>query len=307
MLQSVGPKPLIDAKTLRSDADWRKAGERIFEELDHFPLRTLDAKMIAAARNPTTFVPSRTTILPDGTVIGVRWVPTSSGVALSFTNCANCHVGYLPDGRRVAGAPTFTGRTTGVAPLLFAVHEANRTIPAAVPVILGDESFGMRMYRAYGVPWLKDDVHERMKSMVQSDFFTWSGAGDRGGAIPRWNGSLFFPTKVPDLIGVKDRRYLDATGTHQHRNIGDLMRYAALVSSAEATEFGHHKLLPPDSGRVQARLPDEALYALALFIYSLEPPANPNARNPLARDGEKVFRREGCPTCHTPRSIRTTS
>jgi hypothetical protein len=38
--------------------------------------------------------------------------------------------------------------------------------------------------------------------------------------------------KVPDLIGVKDRKYFDATATHLHRGIGDLMRYAALVSTA---------------------------------------------------------------------------
>jgi hypothetical protein len=50
--------------------------------------------------------------------------------------------------------------------------------------------------------------------------------------VPRWNGSVFYPTKVPDLIGLKDRKYLDATATHLHRGIGDLMRYAALVSSA---------------------------------------------------------------------------
>src|SRR5207302_3682092 len=81
---------------------------------------------------------------------------------------------------------------------------------------------------------------------------------------------------------------------------GDLMRYAALVSSAETGEFGPHHLLSGDTRRVPARLPDEALYALALYIYSLQPPANPNPFDARAQAGQKIFAREGCPACHTP-------
>ena len=300
MLQNVGPRPLIEPDKLVTESDWIEAGRRVFEELDHFPLRTLDPKFVSAARTRDTFDPSRTTVLTDGTVFGMRWVPTKEGVALSFTNCVNCHVAYLKDGRRVAGAPTFAGRGTAVPPLLFAVHDANRLVPAAIPIRMGNEPFGMRLYRAYGVPWAKEDVHERMKTMTTTDFLAWSAAGVRGGAAPRWNGSLFYPTKVPDLIGVKERKYLDATATHLNRGVGDLMRYAALVSSAEATEFGSYHLLPVDASRVQARLPDEALFAMALYICSLQPPPNPNPHDKKADEGELIFRREGCPICHTP-------
>jgi len=300
MLRNVGPKPLMEPDRLVTKNDWIEAGRRVFEELDHFPLRTLDQKFISAARTRDTFVPVQTMVLPDGTIFGMRWVPTKQGVALSFTNCANCHVAYLKDGRRVPGAPTFAGRHTAAAPLLFAVHEANGVVPAAVPFRMGAEPFGMRLYRAYGVPWAQDDVHERMKTMTPGDFFAWSVASDRGGDIPRWNGSLFYPTKVPDLIGVKERKYLDATATHRNRNVGDLMRYAALVSSAETIQFGRYHLLPADARRVQARLSDEALFAMALYISSLEPPPNPNPRDEKAREGELIFRRSGCPMCHTP-------
>ena len=78
------------------------------------------------------------------------------------------------------------------------------------------------------------------------------------------------------------------------------MRYAALVSFADTTDFGPHHMLLPDSKRVSTRLSDEALYAVALYIYSLQPPPNPNLRDEKARAGEKIFSREGCPTCHTP-------
>jgi hypothetical protein len=73
---------------------------------------------------------------------------------------------YLKDGTRVPGPSTFGSRSTAVAPLLFAVHDANHAVPAAAPFRMGDEPFGMRLYRAYGVPWAKEDVHERLKTMT---------------------------------------------------------------------------------------------------------------------------------------------
>src|SRR5205807_4174489 len=125
--------------------------------------------------------------------------------------------------------------------------------------------------------WKKDDINERLKTLTREEYEAYIVAASRGGALTRWNGSLLFPTKVPDLIGIKDRKYIDATGTHLNRGIGDLMRYAALVSFADTADFGSNHVLLTDTKRVQARLPDEALYALALYIYSLQPPANPNA------------------------------
>ena len=122
----------------------------------------------------------------------------------------------------------------------------------------------------------------------------------KSGGLPRWNGSIFYPAKVPDLIGIKDRKYIDHTATHLHRGIGDLMRYAALVSFAETTEFGPYRVLSPGTKRASSRISDEALYALALYIYSLKPPPNPHPFDEKAKAGQKIFEREGCPVCHTP-------
>ena len=57
---------------------------------------------------------------------------------------------------------------------------------------------------------------------------------------------------------------------------------------------------PADPYRVGGRYSDEQLYALALYVYSLTPPPNPNKFDALAAHGQKVFEREGCPMCHTP-------
>jgi CxxC motif-containing protein (DUF1111 family) len=80
------------------------------------------------------------------------------------------------------------------------------------------------------------------------------------------------------------------------------MRYAALVDRAESlSDFDG--FLPagerPDP-KTLLRLGDEALYALALYIYSLKPPENPNEPSAESRRGEQVFSSQGCSTCHTP-------
>jgi hypothetical protein len=85
------------------------------------------------------------------------------------------------------------------------------------------------------------------------------------------------------------------------------MRYCALI--ADSTDALTHYGTGPNSTLNLSymglpngvhRTPDAALYALALFIHSLQPPANPNPLDDLAKHGEKIFAREGCARCHTP-------
>src|SRR5262249_9447363 len=101
MLQKIGPKPLIELDSLKTDADWIRAGKRVFGEYDVPAFRTYDSKVIAAARSPDTVAQSPATPRRDGTLRGVRWVPTSRGVAPSLLNCGNCH-----------GDPCRTGRSS---------------------------------------------------------------------------------------------------------------------------------------------------------------------------------------------------
>src|SRR5215472_3822741 len=79
MLQHVGPKPLIEPERMKTEADWIKAGRRVFDELDHIPLRTFDPKFITAARSRETFDSAKIEPLPDGTIFGMRWTPTAKG------------------------------------------------------------------------------------------------------------------------------------------------------------------------------------------------------------------------------------
>jgi hypothetical protein len=301
MLQHIGPKPLIEPGKLKTEADWIEAGRRVFSEADHVHLRTFDPKWIATARSRETY--KQLQPLPDGTVSDLRWVPTKKGVALSFKDCSGCHVLYLPDGTGIPGAPISASRTSFGSNLIGELQSEKRVVQASAPFLMGPEPPGMWLYQAWGVPWRKDDINERLKTLktfTEAEFLAPRAAFARSGGFPRWNGSLYFPAKLPDLIGIKERKYIDHTATHLHRGIGDLMRYAAQVSFAETADFGPYHMLGEHTRRVEARLPDEALYALALYIYSLQPPPNPNPFDEKAKAGQKIFTREGCIGCHTP-------
>ena len=244
MLQHLGPKPIIEPERLQTEAEWIDAGRRVFAEADHIHLRTSDPKLIAMARDPGTYTGK--TPLPDGTANDIRWVPTRNGIVLGIRDCAVCHTRYLPDGTAVPGAPRdgAIGSASAVG-LIGPMQAAKRVVNASAPFHMGPQPFGEWLYQAWGVPWRENDINARLKTMTAQDYAPLLLAFFRGGGNPRWNGSIFFPTKIPDLIGIKDRKYIDHTATHQHRGVGDLMRYAALVDYAETADFGPHHMLGP--------------------------------------------------------------
>jgi len=293
MLQAVGPKPLIEPATLSTAEDWIQAGKRVFEEYDTPAYRVFDPSLVATARYTETFAGRRVSLRADGTLPDMRWVPTERGVALGFPNCAGCHVRRLPDGTLVNGAPpNESGSGTG----RFGIGRWG----ASAIALTGDTPL-LSIWRSWAVPWIQDDVHDGLKTMPPGQAFGLiANAVVRPGIFPRWNGSGYYPTKIPDLIGLKDRQYIDHTATHRHRSPADFMRYAALVTYSDISDFGPHRMLTDEQRRIPYRLPDEALYAMALYVYSLQAPPNPNLSDARIPDGERVFRREGCAGCHTP-------
>ena len=132
-------------------------------------------------------------------------------------------------------------------------------------------------YRLYDAPWLNPDPQVRLLQMSLDDIASVHEAVPPG-VTARHRASPFYPVQVPDLIGVKDRHYLDRTGLQQHRDIADLMRYAALNQGADdlasfvrvcAGWPPDYKTLPArdklDPFLTQAdRYSDEQLYTLAL-------------------------------------------
>ncbi len=294
-LKKKKPEPLIDLGATGKTFNWVAAGKRAWDEIDVAFFRLYDDESIALARSSKYVRDNarRLILRPDGTIAVYRWVVTPKGIALSVTACSSCHTRYLDDenSTAIAGAG-FVGHRTSDSLLDRMGDELLRTS------YVGDR-LPAALYRQFGVPWIRGDIHERLKTMPDEAVAGLFEA-QVAGVSDRPNGSPYYMTKVPDLIGFRDRKYIDHTATHQHRGPGDLMRYAALVEYADAMDFGAHRMLSDAQRKVRIRWPDEVLFALSQYIYSLQPPLNPNRRDSLAEDGAKVFAEAGCGACHTP-------
>jgi hypothetical protein len=286
------PEPLIEVGRQAPTFDWIAAGNRVWNEIDAPFLRLYDAESISMARSRDYVARNerRIVLRPDGTLAMYRWVITPRGIALGVTACSSCHTRYLDDGTAIAGAG-LAHRTTDAL--------LDRMGDQLLRTSYAGDLLQMASYRQFGVPWLRSDIHEKVKTMSDGEMARVFDA-QVPGVTDRPNGSPYYITKVPDLIGILNRKYIDHTATHQHRGSADLMRYAALVEYSDSMDFGSHRMLSDDQRRIRARWPDEVLYALAQYIYSLRPPPNPNPRDALSQEGERVFLQTGCAGCHTP-------
>jgi hypothetical protein len=296
-LQKQKPAPLVDLSAIRTRQDWVAAGERAFRDLDIVFARTSDPEILRVARDPATFTGIDT--LADGSVLDLRWVVTERGLQLTIAECSGCHR-YVREDKTVlfGGPPDGPGERSYRRPraLIAPLRETatRRSFRGLTP--------GEFLWRMTTTPWAPDERVERIRTMMD---FGSVGAivvgNNRGAVFPRPNGSPFYGTKIPDLHATHYSRYLDATGTHRLRGPEDIGRYAAIITGADPLDFGPHRMLPDAQRYVPYRYADEVLYALGVYVMSLEPPKNPN---PPPRDmfsrGEQIFTHEGCSQCHTP-------
>lgn len=293
-LRAREPETLFDAARLRTEADWIRAGELVFSA----PIDFVDSgELFDEVRDPAWYAKNRVPVTKEGIFPFMTYVVREKGkVEVGILACAGCHTRVMPDGSIIKGAQgNFPDdRTLG--------DEYRRR--AARPGTSSDTllaEFRADMYGSYATPWLPHDPHARIDSMSLG---TLSAALEAipPGVCARQGTSLFYPARIPDLIGARDRRYFDSSGHVRHRSIGDLMRYAAINQGADelASYAGWrpHGALPDPTGL--SRYSDEQLYALALYVYALKPPRNPNRGSPLAARGRRVFERERCARCHTP-------
>ena len=278
---------------LRNDADWIKSGESAFDapvfvDVDGFI-------SVSDVRNTQWYEESGVTVTQRGIVPFFSYVIREKGkVELGTFSCAMCHTRVMPDGTIIKGA------------------QGNFSLDRSVnrKVNPGTVQSRLLMRSLYAVPWLKPDPLDQQLAAPPDQVIRKIQESMVPGVMARHRSSDTYPVQVPDLIGVKDRAYLDRTGLQQHRSVVDLMRYAALNQGADGlADFDgfiplggpdFDKLPDPASPIVGGRYSDEQLYALALYVYSLTPPPNPNRFDPIAARGRNIFEREGCAGCHTP-------
>jgi hypothetical protein len=298
LLRMQGPQPLIERSKLKTRADWIEAGRRVFEQLDTALSRTADPAVIAHFSDAKSVDryrdESHDVMTPAGVLLDYRWVVDLDGtLKLSLSSCSGCHTRLMPDGSLLAGAPS--NFNLGDSP----------AVDAMLSTLRYSKSFtqGEQAYAESGVPWVEGDVHAKLRTMTDGEFdelFSKPSGAPPGTMFARVNGSPFYKTRMADLRGIRHRKYLDATGTHLHRGPEDLARYCILVEFADCLVFGQHAMLPPEARKIVLRPPDEAVYAMALYLESLEPAPSPFPFDDRARRGKEIFESEGCVECHTP-------
>lgn len=284
-LKTLEPEIVFDPAKLRSEADWIAAGKLVFDsEPLLFPAPEKDVFF------PTPLPPNADGTLPFF-VPGARYIIRKKGVLeVGINACAGCHTRVMPDGSYLRGAQGAFDFPASAEDL----EKARKRTPEAL------RAYQERSWILYGAPWVesKESYFARLTKEAAVQHL----AASRSGILPRQGTSEFAPPHIPSLIGLRDRKFLDATGFARHRNIGDLGRYA--ITNQGLDTLAHYGDFQPSakatafSSEMGSRYSDEQLYALALYIYSLQPPPNPNRPNELSRRGEKIFVLQGCAGCH---------
>jgi len=287
-LQTQKPQPLVDAAKLRTRQDWIQAGETAFQTVAARGLRTQDREKIKLYRDRKAFEGVWTRA--DGSLLADRWVVTDHGVELRATACAGCHARARADGTVFWGAPQ------GALP-------AGSRDFSLLPLTGGgdDEPAGIRVWRSFTAPWAPDERIERLRDAPDAAALISAMRPGIPGVLSRTHGNPYYTTKIPDLNNLQYSRYMDATATHRLRGPEDVARYAAFISGVDPMEFGKYKILSPEQRHITFRYGDEVLYAIAVYLMSLEPPKNPDPGPPsLIARGRQIFERETCINCHVP-------
>ena len=287
-LKEQTPELAFDPSSLKTEDDWIKAGEIVFDAPVFYDVLV----RFKDVQNPNWFEQAGVRPAKDGTVPWFRYVIRERGkVELGTLSCAMCHVRLMRDQSVIKGAQ---GN--------FPFERAGELVAKHTFTLDRMRTFERRFF---GVPWLEPDPLLPLENMSLEQVAAMHGKIPPG-VIARHGTSPLYPPQVSDLIGVKERKYLDHTGLQLHRSIVDMMRYAAFNQGGDdLTNYGglvpaakDLRTLPEPE--TQKRYSDEQLYALALYIYSLTPPPNPNKFDRQAAHGKRVFEREGCSGCHTP-------
>jgi hypothetical protein len=291
-LASQEPEIAFDPARLKTEEDWIRAGEIVFDA----PIIYGGKERLDELHDPQWYQTLGLAVATDGTVPFVRYVVREKGrVDVGRFSCGMCHTRVMPDGSVIRGAQ---GNFPHDRLQAFDKEKDAARVPDAQKYL---EVLHSGARSAFGAPWVSEDPAARYARLSLQEIIAFHAAIPAG-VQSRFATSLFDPVQVPDLIGIKERKYLDRTGLVRHRSITDLMRYAIINQGGFL--FTSHKNFKPTEKVVDPakmlRYSDEQLYALCLWIYSLQPPANPHKFDELAARGKQVFERESCGRCHTP-------
>jgi len=211
-LAALEPAVSFDPSTLTTEAQWLEAGRLVV----HAPIAYDGAVRPKDVLDPRWYVENQIGVTRDGILPWVRWVVRERGkLEVGNLSCAMCHTRLMPDGTTIEGAQ-------GNFPFEWVTAWRIRQGDTPPPVV---RMFG-RLLAA--TPWIEDPMRDpdALYELPLEELASLRAAVPPGVLI-RQGTAFDAPARIPDLIGIRDRKYLDATGLVVHRSPGDIMRYAA--------------------------------------------------------------------------------
>jgi hypothetical protein len=296
-LRQQQPEIIFNAADLKTDADWIKAGEIIYDMPEVYEV--IDSAYLTLLpeleKHWRKFIPTtKEGIIPFLSIV----VREKGRIELGSRTCGMCHTKLMPNGDVLKGGQGNFIFTNYLVSLLR-VQRDFKKVPDSV-INSRTRAFNRLLFEA---PWVTQESQERLKKLSTDEWL--NSFETRTGVLHRQGSGLGYPVNVPDLFNLRERKYFDRTGHLLHRDIGDLMRYATLNQSADKlNDFNgftpFNRPVDPAKGNV-TRFSDEQLFALAKFIYSLKAPKNPTVYpKSLVERGKNIFTEQTCITCHTP-------
>jgi hypothetical protein len=296
-LRQQSPEIVFNAADIKTDADWIKAGEiiydmpEVYEVMDSAFLRSLPE----LGKHWEKFIPtSKESIIPFLSIV----VREKGRIEMGSRACGMCHTKIMPDGNLLKGGQGNFIFTKYIVSLLRMQRDFQKVSDSVLNIRI--KGFNRLVFEA---PWIKHESQERFKKLSIEEWM--DSFGTTAGVLQRQGTGLGYTVSVPDLFNLKDRKYFDRTGQLLQRDIGDLMRYAALNQSLDKlNDFNgftpFNRPADPKKGNV-TRFSEEQLFALSNYIYSLKSPKNPTVYpKSLVTKGAIIFKEQGCVTCHTP-------
>jgi len=299
-LTKLDPVINIDVKDLKTEADWIKAGEVIYELPQNF--MPIDSAMLANLPlyakkwQATAIVAANKKGIIPFLAVSIR---EKGKPELGFNSCGMCHSKLMPNDQLLKGAQGNFVADKFLNIMITSNPNFAKMSPENRLKVFHD--FNQRLYYT---PWVKNEYQENYKKLKSEDMPT-SYYGIVPGVQSRNNGSFDHPISIPDLYNLKDRKYLDKSGHNLNRGIEDVMRYATLNQKLNMmSSYGGFIPEPGPSDPAKygiGKFSDAQVYALAKFLYSIKTPKNPE-KFPvqLLQKGKTIFVEQGCVTCHTP-------
>lgn len=275
-----GNRPDLD-----TEDDWIRAGELAYEA----PIWSRPLEEMSHYRDAAWIEKMEIPVAEDGTLPGVYYTVHELGnVGVGIFSCATCHNRVDEGGRMFKAAQ-------GNLPLAqIEAFEIRKGLFGS------EEDVRKYEYEYHGTPWIEEGPNSHILEMTLEEHAATREAIPPG-VYPNHNGSMLSPAKIADLVGLKERRYMDFTAHMRHRGPSDVMRFTDFHQSGSFyASFGSYQpqtIPQPEDGE---RYSDEQAYALTLFLYSLEPLQSPNKPDALVERGKFIFDDEGCVKCHAP-------